>query len=158
MNRSIQSSAVCSPRIEIASLCLAAVTLSATLLLHLLPALLSGLVTFVLIHALSRAMAGRLSSVRGKLLAVALIAMVVIGGLTALVFGVISLLKADAGLSALFQKMATILDDASRSLPASMIDSPGSRSLKCARPVRMHVVGTRLRRFPVPSVFWRVTM
>lgn len=123
MNRSIQSVVAPSPKVELASLCLAALTLAATLLLHLLPALFSGLVTFVLIHALSRATAGRLSSVRGKLLAVALIAMVVIGGLTALVFGVISLLKADAGLSALFQKMATILDDASRSLPASMVAS-----------------------------------
>lgn len=108
--------------IETASLCLAAMVLLATLLLHLLPALFSGLVTFVLIHALSKTMAGSLPSARGKLLAAALIALVVIGSLAAVAFAVFSLLKADAGLSGLFQKMATILDDASVALPASIVD------------------------------------
>jgi predicted PurR-regulated permease PerM len=108
--------------VEIASLCLAGLLLLATLLLHLLPALFSGLITFVLIHALSGVMAGRLSSQRGKLLAVALIAVVVVCGLCAIGFAAVSLLKADAGLSGLFQKMALILDDASAALPASLLE------------------------------------
>jgi len=110
-------------KVEIASLCLAGILLVATLLLHLLPALFAGLMTFVLIHALSNRMAGRLSSRRGKLLAVTLIALAVVGGLCAIGFSIFTLLKADAGLSGLFDKMALVLDDASMSLPASLVEN-----------------------------------
>ncbi|AQH05843.1 hypothetical protein A9R05_43350 (plasmid) [Burkholderia sp. KK1] len=99
------------------------------LLLHLVPALFSGMVTFLLIHQIAAIVAGRtakrggagmVGSSRGKVFAVSLIAITVASVIGAVVFGLDSFLKSGANVSGLLQKMATLVDSASRSLPPSV--------------------------------------
>ena len=105
-------------RCDQASLVIAATLLLASLWLHLLPALFAGMVAFLLIHYLAGLLARHVSNAKGKLIAVSLITLLVLtllGGSTLLV---ITLLKSDAGLSALFDKLASIINDAGKTLPA----------------------------------------
>lgn len=86
--------------------------------LHLLSALLVGLLAYELVHIGGRLMERRLSSARARQLTVILLAVLVVGGLvlsgslTAVFF------RGDSGhLAALAQKMAEILEDSRRTLP-----------------------------------------
>ena len=118
---------VASPlRLSIAAWIIAAVLLVATLLLHLLPALLGGLLVYELVHVV----AARIMLWRGggrKLAAVGLIATVIVTLLVLLGWGVVLFLRSDAGsLSSLLQKMAEIVESSRGRLPAWVVDSiPG---------------------------------
>ena len=111
-----------SQNIQRASWLLAGVAMIGVLQLHLLSALLVGLLAYELIHMGGRLMERRLSNKRARLVTVILLAVLVVGGLvlggtlTAVFF------RGDSGhLSALAQKMAEILEDSRRTLPAWLV-------------------------------------
>lgn len=111
-------------RYEIAAWCIAGGLLILILKLHLLSALLAGLLVHQLVHLLAPRLALiRVHRTRGKLVAVALLAGLVVAVLTMAVIGAITFFRSDAGsLSALLGRMADILDGARDKLPASMAD------------------------------------
>jgi len=111
-------------RYEIAAWCIAGGLLILILKLHLLSALLAGLLVHQLVHLLAPRLALiRVHRTRGKLVAVALLATLVVAVLTMAVIGAITFFRSDAGsLSALLGRMADILDGARDKLPASMAD------------------------------------
>ena len=111
-------------RYEIAAWCIAAGLLFLILKLHLLSGLLAGLLVHQLVHLLAPRLALiRIHRTRGKLVAVAILATLVVSVLTLAVIGAITFFRSDAGsISALLARMADILDGARGKLPASMAD------------------------------------
>lgn len=108
------------PKVEIASLILAGLFIAGSLLLNLIPALFAGMITFVLIHTLAPVVSRLANGSRGRLLAALLLATVVIAALVGLSLAASAFVRSETGLSALFQKMAQIIDDASDTLPDSI--------------------------------------
>lgn len=107
-------------RYEIAAWILGAVALFLVLELHLLPALIGGLLVHELVHLLSPRVAriGSVGRFSAKLVVVGLIATVVIVAITGLVMGLIVFFRSESGnLPALLQKMATIIESSRASLP-----------------------------------------
>lgn len=111
-------------RYEVASYVIAGVGLLLVMTLHLLPALISGLLVYELIHTLAPLLrATRLANVRAKLAAVALLATVVITLLGLGIWGLIAFLHSGGdSMPALFQKMAEIIDRSRETLPAWLSD------------------------------------
>jgi predicted PurR-regulated permease PerM len=109
---------------ELASLLITATALALTLALHLLPALLAGLLVYQLVHLVSPRIASkRISGGRAKVLVVGLIASAVVVAITLLIWGVTVFLKGESGnLPALMQKMAEILGTSKMALPPGMRD------------------------------------
>jgi predicted PurR-regulated permease PerM len=106
-------------RVQLVSWLLAGIALVAVLHLRLLPALLAGLLVFELVHLLAPRLQRNFASARARLVAVIFLAMAVAGVTTAAVIGAIAFFKSDAGsLSALFAKMAQIIEDARATLPS----------------------------------------
>ncbi|MCU0870548.1 MAG: AI-2E family transporter [Burkholderiales bacterium] len=87
--------------------------------LHLLPALLAGLMVAELVHILAPRMPlMRAGGQRSKLVVIGLLSIVVSGAVAAAYVGIVALLKSDANsLPALMQKMADILDRARAQFP-----------------------------------------
>ncbi len=109
---------------RLASWILAAFALLLALLLHLLPALLGGLLVYELIQLVAPYLARRLPSGRGHLAAFLLLSVLAVGLVTAAVVLIIAFFRSDAGsLPALVQKMADILESSRQSLPAWMVES-----------------------------------
>jgi predicted PurR-regulated permease PerM len=105
-------------RFAIASWVITAVALVLVLHLHLLAALLAGLLVCELVHMI----APRLPRVPGglapKMAAVSLVAAVIVLALVAAMFGVIAFVRSDAGsLPNLLQKMSEILENARGKVP-----------------------------------------
>ncbi len=97
-----------------------------TLQLKLLPALLAGLLVYELVHVI----APRLPWTReggGKIAAVTLLVIAIVGLLTLLLFGIVAFLRSDAGsLPRLLQKMAEIVESSRDKLPTWLVDTiPG---------------------------------
>ena len=104
--------------VRLASWIMAGIAMIGVIELHLLSALLVGLLAYELIHMGGRLLERRLSSCRARIVTVILLAVLVVGGLilggsmTAVFF------RGDSGhLTALAQKMAEILEDSRRILP-----------------------------------------
>lgn len=93
--------------------------------LHLLPALLAGLLVVELVHILAPRMPlMRVGSQRSKLVVIGLLSIVVSGAIAAAYVGVVALLKSDANsLPALMQKMADILDRARNQFPPWIMEA-----------------------------------
>jgi predicted PurR-regulated permease PerM len=104
-------------RYAIAAWVIAGIVLTLALVLHLLPALLAGLLVYELVHVI----APRLPRSReggGKLAAVALLAVVVVALLTLVMFGAIVFLQSQAGsLPHLLQRLAEIVEGSRGRLP-----------------------------------------
>ena len=109
-------------RIQQASWLLAALALVLVLELHLLPALLAGLLVYELVHLTAPLLESRLSDLRAKQAAVIFLAVMVIGATvlgTALTIG---FFRSDSGsLASLAQKMAEILENSRQSMPAWLV-------------------------------------
>lgn len=104
---------------QIASWLIAATLLLLVLKLHLLPALMAGLLVHELVHML----AGRLSGGKARLVAVVVIAALVIFVLTLAGVGLVAWFRSDAGsLTVMFQKMAEIIDTSRRTLPPAIVE------------------------------------
>jgi predicted PurR-regulated permease PerM len=112
-----------SDRLRIASWIIAAAALAAALFLHLVPALLAGLLVYELVHVI----APRLPvfrDTRGKVAAVTLISTAIVVVLVAAMWALVAFLKSDAGsLPNLLGKMADILEGARGKLPGWIVDS-----------------------------------
>src|SRR5258708_28696371 len=113
-------------RYAIAAWVIAAGLLFLTLQVKLLPALLAGLLVYELVHVI----ASRLPWTReggGKLAAVTLLAIAIVGLLTLVLFGIVAFRRSDAGsLPRLLQKMAEIVESSRGKLPAWLVDTiPG---------------------------------
>jgi predicted PurR-regulated permease PerM len=106
--------------VDVAAWIVAGVLLLATLRLHLLPALLAGLLVYELVHVLAQRVTARTG---GKLAAVGLLATVVIGLLVAALVGIVEFVRSDAGtLSRLLLKLAEIVETSRDKLPDWMVD------------------------------------
>jgi predicted PurR-regulated permease PerM len=111
------------PHCETAAYCLAAAALLLVLWLRLLPALLAGLLVFELVHALVPLLRLRFSGERSRLAALVVLATLIIGAGTALIFGAIAFFRSDAGsIPALLQKMADIIEGTRNALPSWLLE------------------------------------
>lgn len=109
-------------RIRQASWLIAALALLLTLHLHLLPALLAGLLVYELVHLTAPLLERRLADLRARQAAVAFLAVAVVGALVLGAVLVVDFFRSDAGsLAALARKMAEILDNSRQSLPDWMV-------------------------------------
>jgi predicted PurR-regulated permease PerM len=105
-------------RFQIAAWLLMGAGIVFTLTLHLLPALLAGLLVVQLVHLLApRFVIGRLDHNWAKVLVVSLITLIVLGALAGLTTGVILYLRTEGGLSGLLTKMAEIIENSRQLLP-----------------------------------------
>ncbi len=105
-------------RYQIAAWVLMGVGLLLTLVLHLLPALLAGLLVVQLVHLLApRFVIGKLSHTWSKVLVVSLITLIVLGALGGLTTGAILYLRTEGGLTGLLTKMAEIIENSRELLP-----------------------------------------
>src|SRR5690349_24103638 len=95
-------------RYDIAAWVLAGVALTAVLLLHLLPALLAGLLVYELVHILApRLRSWRMTHNWSEVMAVTVLTIIVILIITLIIVGVSSVLRTDVGsLSALMKQLA----------------------------------------------------
>jgi predicted PurR-regulated permease PerM len=110
-------------RHAIAAWSLMLVALVAVLQLQLLPALLSGLLAYELVHILGHRLPAR--GGRGKLMAVGVLIVLVIAGLTLASLGLTAVLHSDAGsVAALLHKLADILDALPRWITESLPSGP----------------------------------
>jgi predicted PurR-regulated permease PerM len=107
---------------DIAAWILTGMALVLILSLHLLPALLAGLLVYELVHILApRLKVVRIHQEYGKLVAVVMLAIIVILGIVLAIIGIMAFLHSEAGnLPQLLQKMADILDGWRAVLPASL--------------------------------------
>jgi predicted PurR-regulated permease PerM len=89
----------------------------------LLAALLSGLLVYSLVHMLAPRLERHFSSRRAKLIAVAGLGVILVGGLSLLIWGLVVFFKSDAGNTAnLLQRLADILDASRAQMPAMALD------------------------------------
>src|SRR6185295_19393264 len=83
---------------DIAAWILAGVALVLILSLHLLPALLAGLLVYELVHILApRLKVVRIHQQYGKLVAVAVLATVIVSGIVLAIIGIVAFLHSEAG-------------------------------------------------------------
>ena len=106
-----------------ASWILAGIALVLVLALHLLPALLAGMLVYELVHLLAPTVSTWFSDRRARLVAVLVLSGLVVAAITLAVAGAIVFFKSDAGsLSALLSKMAEIVASSHRLLPQWLVD------------------------------------
>jgi len=105
-------------RSEYASWILAFFAMGFTLHLHLLPALIAGLLVYELVHVLAPVFARHISTKRAKTAAIIVVSLIVVGAVSAASFGIVIFMKGEGGsLSALLAKMADIIEDSRSTLP-----------------------------------------
>ena len=105
-------------RILPASWLLAALALFLVLALHLLPALLAGLLVYELVHLTAPLLESRLPGLRAKQATVILLVLIVIGAVVLVTILAVGSLRDDSNsIAALAHKMAEILENSRQSLP-----------------------------------------
>lgn len=105
-------------RYQIAAWLMMGAVLVLSLVLHLLPALLAGLLVVQMVSLLApRFVIGRLDHVWARVLVVSLITLVVLGALGGLTAGVIVYLRTEGGLTGLLTKMAEVIENSRELLP-----------------------------------------
>jgi len=110
--------------VEIAAWILVGLALVFILRLHLLTALLSGLLVFELVHMIAPKLQRRLSGRGPQLVAVAILASLIIGLLSGAIVGIIAFMRSDAGsLPGLLHKMAEIVEKARTALPPWLVEN-----------------------------------
>jgi predicted PurR-regulated permease PerM len=133
---------------EIAAWLIAAGILILVIVLHLLPALLAGLLVFELVHVISPIVGRRLSNQRAKLIAVALLSLTVISLLILAAVGIVAFFRSDTGnLPALFAKMAQIIEDSRKILPTFILDHlpPDAETFKQTAALWLRTHATQLQ-------------
>jgi predicted PurR-regulated permease PerM len=106
---------------------IAAATLFLVLQLHLLPALLAGLLVYVLVHLTAPILAKKLSHQRARLVVAILFAVLAVGAIVLVMTLAIGFFGDAGHLSNLATKMAEILDNSRQSLPGWLLGYlPGS--------------------------------
>jgi predicted PurR-regulated permease PerM len=113
-----------SPRSAVASWILMGIALFLVLKLHLLSALLAGLLTHELVRLLAPLVENRLSSKGARLVALAALAFLTITLLILLTFGIFAFFKSDTGnRQAFLDKTDHILTDARTKMPPWIVDN-----------------------------------
>lgn len=106
-----------------ASWVLAVVLVLLVIEVHLVPALIAGLLVFEVVHVLAPFLARRLSSSRAKAIAVFLVVSLVVGAVTAAVLGLVVFMNSEGGsFAALLTKMAEIIETSRSTLPTWLAD------------------------------------
>jgi predicted PurR-regulated permease PerM len=109
---------------RIAAWCLAAFALLLVLHLHLLPALLSGLLVFELVHVIAPLLQRNVSSERARLFAVVVLSTLIVGLITAAILGAASYFRSEAGsVPALLQRLADLVEETRNALPPWLVES-----------------------------------
>ena len=138
------TSAPSASKYEIAAWILAGVALVLVLKLHVLPALLAGLLVYQLVHILApRMRIVRISEQRRKIVAVTLLSAAIVVLITLAIVGVLAFLRSESGsLPTLLAKMADILDSSRARLPPSIAEmlpaSPAALRATAADWLRTH--------------------
>ena len=108
---------------RIATYLLAAAALLLILKLHLLPALLAGLLVYALIDMLAPGLQRHLPGARAHWLIVALLSIVVVGLLTLAILGLIGFLRSERGNpSLMFEHVMGLIEGARAQLPQVVVD------------------------------------
>jgi len=93
------------------------------LIFHLLPALLAGLLVYELIHILTPYIEQKFPGSRAKIIAIALLTMIIVGLLTLAGAGLVAFLRSDAGsVTELLARMAQIIEDSRNLLPVWILE------------------------------------
>lgn len=113
-----------SPAIVYTSYLLAAVALIVVLGLHMLSALLAGLLVFELVNSMAPLFGRRISGARARVIVVAALGVTVVGLLILLILGAISLFRSEIGNPALLweQQLMPLVEKARQQLPAFIVD------------------------------------
>jgi predicted PurR-regulated permease PerM len=107
----------------IAAWALTGVALVLILQLHVLPALLAGMLVYELVHVIAPTMNEHISDKRAKIVAVGLFSALVVILVTFAILGAIVFFRSDAGsLSALLARMAEIIDGSRTMLPGWIVE------------------------------------
>jgi len=118
MRYSMHSGGPTSRHADIAAWILTGAALLLVLLLHMLPALLAGLLVYDLVHLIAPRLQRRLSSDRARLVAVVVLSTIIVGALTAGIISAIAFFHGGAGnLPALFQRVLEIIESSRTMLP-----------------------------------------
>jgi len=130
------------PYYDIAAWTVMAVLLVLILKVHLLPALLGGLLVHQLVHLLSPRLS-RFTGKRAKMVVVVLISVIVILALSAGSLGMVAFFRGEAGnLTSLLQRMADIIESSRTVLPAWVLQylpsNPESLKAAMAEWLRAH--------------------
>ena len=114
-----------SPTIRYVSYLLTAVALWLIIDIHLLPALLAGLLVYELVQAMTPLLGKRISGERARVVVVALLGAIVVGLLLALVLGAISLFRSEIGNPELLwqQQLMPLVEKAREQLPAILVNN-----------------------------------
>lgn len=118
---------------EYAAWVLALLAMLTIIEVHLLPALIAGLLVYQLVHILAPFIARHLSGSRAREIAVGLLALLVCGAITAAALGVVTFLSSERGsLAALLAKMAEIIESSRATLPTWLAEilPRGSEALR----------------------------
>jgi predicted PurR-regulated permease PerM len=113
-----------SPAIRYASYLLMAVGLLLIIVLHLLPALLAGLLVYELVQSMAPLMGRRLAGDRARVVVVAGLGVIVVGLLILLILGAISFFRSELGNPELLwqQQLMPLVDKARNQLPAALVN------------------------------------
>ena len=117
-----------SPRPTVASWILVGIAMFLVLYLHMLSALLAGLLVYELVHLLAPRVEKRLTNKGSRFVALAALSVLTIIILIFLTFGTLAFFKSDTGnVQALLDKVQHILTDARTKLPPWIVDNfPGN--------------------------------
>jgi predicted PurR-regulated permease PerM len=109
---------------------LIAVAMFLVLKLHLLSALLAGLLVYELVHLLARPIEKRIKSRAARLIALSTLGILTIGLILLVIFGLLAFFRSDTGnLDVLIDKLQHIITDARTKLPAWITeDLPGNKN------------------------------
>ncbi|MGY3041149.1 putative PurR-regulated permease PerM, partial [Rhodanobacter sp. TND4EL1] len=114
-----------SPTIRYASYVLAAAALLLVIEIHLLPALLAGLLVFELVQAMVPLLGRRISGDRARMVVVAVLGAVVVGLLILLILGAISLFHSEVGNPQLLwqEQLMPLVEKARQQLPPILVNN-----------------------------------
>ncbi len=117
-------------KFDIAAWILMAIALVLVLIFQLLPALLGGLLVYELIRILTPFIERKLPGTRAKLIAIALLSFIIVSLLTLVGASLIAFLRSESGsLTVLLAKMAQIIEDSRKILPAWILERLPSDAL-----------------------------
>ncbi|HTD27870.1 MAG TPA: hypothetical protein VK660_00615 [Xanthomonadaceae bacterium] len=111
-----------SRKIAYSSYVLAAAALLLVLFLHLLPAMIAGLIVYAVVGSIAPMLERKLSGELSRQLAVALLSAIVVGLLALLIVGAVAALRAEFGdPDALFNRLMPVIDNARAQLPTWIV-------------------------------------
>lgn len=130
--------------VAITSYILAGMALVAVLLLHLVPTLIAGLLMYALVDLASPLLRGRIASQRARVVALAVIALIIAGSLVLLGLGITEFVQGELGSSSFAweQQLMPIVDKARQQLPQAWVSwlpaSAGELRTMAVASLRLH--------------------